>query len=106
MSRYTILPSPTSLAVLFKSWRSPEGGRLPPGIADDLACAVRAIAPIIDVSDGHTNSADPRDPDYTREGRQGRGSFFCHHNCYRCKDGLEPCVTKSGVCEYPHARND
>lgn len=49
---------------------------------------------------------DPRDPDYSREGRQGRGSFFCNHNCYRCKDGELPCVTKSGVCEYPHARND
>lgn len=47
-----------------------------------------------------------REPDCSREGRQGRGSFFCHHNCYRCKDGALPCVTKSGVCEYPHARND
>lgn len=50
--------------------------------------------------------ADPRAPDYSREGRQGRGTFFVNHNCYRCKDGTLPCVTKSGVCEYPHARND
>lgn len=49
---------------------------------------------------------DPRDADYSREGRQDRGSFFCHHNCYRCNDGLLPCVAKGNVCEYPHARND
>ncbi len=33
---------------------------------------------------------DPRDPDYSREGRQGRGSFFCYHNCWKCKDGALP----------------
>ena len=49
---------------------------------------------------------DPRDPDYSRENRQGRGTFFCYHNCYRCKDGELPCATKSGICQYPHARND
>lgn len=49
---------------------------------------------------------DPRDPDHSRDDRQGRGTFFAYHNCYRCKDGSLPCVTKSGVCEYPHARDD
>lgn len=40
-------------------------------------------------------------------GRQGRGDFFCTHSCYRCKDGLKPCVSKpASSCEYPHARND
>ena len=37
----------------------------------------------------------------------GRDPMFRDHNCYRCKDGAEPC--KSGSprgCEYPRARND
>jgi hypothetical protein len=44
---------------------------------------------------------DPRDPDPTREG------IFRYHNCYRCKDGTQPCVRgNSHGCEFPHARND
>lgn len=106
MSRFTILPSQIALAALFRAWRSPQGGMLPPGIAEDLAQAVQAIAPVIDVRDAADAKLEPRDPDYSREGRQGRGTFFCNHNCYRCKDGELPCVTKSGICQYPHARND
>ena len=44
---------------------------------------------------------DSRDPDYSRTG------IFVHHNCWRCKDGAQPCVQGSpNRCEYPHARND
>ena len=44
---------------------------------------------------------DPRDPDYTRVG------MFVLHNCARCKDGREPCITGNPrQCEYPHARDD
>ena len=44
---------------------------------------------------------DPRDPDYTRVG------IFVLHNCSRCKDGREACVTGgSRRCPYPYARND
>lgn len=33
---------------------------------------------------------------------------FRDHNCYRCKDGVEPCVRRGNprMCEYLHARND
>lgn len=44
---------------------------------------------------------DPRDPDPSRPG------IFRDHNCYRCKDGTQPCVKGNpNQCEYPHARND
>jgi hypothetical protein len=44
---------------------------------------------------------DPRDPDHMRAG------MFILHNCYRCKDGREPCIKGNPrQCEYPHARND
>lgn len=44
---------------------------------------------------------DPRDPDPSREG------IFKYHNCWRCKDGQEPCVQGHPYrCEYPRARND
>lgn len=44
---------------------------------------------------------DPRDPDPSRSG------IFRDHNCWRCNDGREPCVTGgSARCPYPHARND
>ena len=44
---------------------------------------------------------DPRDPDPSRPG------IFRDHNCYRCKDGTQPCVGGNPrQCEYPHARND
>lgn len=42
-----------------------------------------------------------------REIKRARDPIFVFHNCYRCKDGAEPC--KSGSprgCEYPRARND
>lgn len=52
MSRIAVLPNQTALATLFRTWRSPQGGWLPPGIADDLAQAVKNISPIIEVS-GH-----------------------------------------------------
>lgn len=51
-------------------------------------------------------AVDPRDYDHSRYGRQGKGRFFGDHNCYKCNDGLLPCVTKTGICEYPRARND
>jgi hypothetical protein len=31
---------------------------------------------------------------------------FRDHNCWKCRDGELPCVTRSGPCEYLHARND
>jgi len=44
---------------------------------------------------------DPRDPDYSREGR------FVWHNCWRCNNGNKPCVQRDpSQCEYLHARND
>lgn len=44
---------------------------------------------------------DPRDPDPSRPG------IFRDHNCWKCKDGAEPCVKSNPrQCEYPHARND
>jgi len=44
---------------------------------------------------------DPRDPDPSRPG------IFRDHNCWKCKDGAEPCVKGNPrQCEYPHARND
>lgn len=46
------------------------------------------------------SSLDPRDPDYTREG------IFIYHNCWKCDNGKKPCVSKTNICEYPHARND
>lgn len=47
-------------------------------------------------------AADPRDPDYSRQG------VFQTHNCYRCKDGERPCVRGGNPrrCEFLHARND
>lgn len=48
-----------------------------------------------------TKERDPRDPDPTRDG------IFRLHNCWRCKDGAEPCKSgNANRCEYPHARND
>lgn len=44
---------------------------------------------------------DPRDPDHTRPG------IFATHNCWRCKDGDDPCVQGNPrTCEFPRARND
>lgn len=44
---------------------------------------------------------DPRDPDPSRLG------IFRDHNCWKCKNGTEPCVKGSpNQCDYPHARND
>ena len=44
---------------------------------------------------------DPRDPDPTREG------IFRNHNCWKCKDGAQPCAQGDPwECDYPHARND
>lgn len=49
----------------------------------------------------------PTSPYPSRQDRQGMGSFFVYHNCYKCNDGLKPCVTPKGnVCQYPHARDD
>lgn len=32
---------------------------------------------------------------------------FDYHNCYRCKNGVQPCVKDStSGCEYLRARND
>ena len=46
-------------------------------------------------------AVDPRDPDPSREG------VFRDHNCWRCKDGAEPCVVGNPRrCEYLRARND
>ena len=65
MSRITVLPSQTALATLFRTWRSPQGGWLPPGIADDLAEAVKNIAPIIDVRDHDMAAPIPKSgPDW------------------------------------------
>ena len=48
-----------------------------------------------------TGVADPRDPDYSRPG------IFATHNCWKCRDGQQPCVCGDPRrCEYPHARND
>lgn len=37
-----------------------------------------------------------------------RDGIFRYHNCYRCSDGLKPCVHRDGPnqCEFPHAKND
>lgn len=35
----------------------------------------------------------------------GQG-IFENHSCWKCHDGLNPCVQGPGGCEYPHARND
>ena len=49
-------------------------------------------------------TVDPRDPDPSRAG------FFRYHNCWKCRDGMEPhrCPTPKtpGNCGFPHARND
>lgn len=44
---------------------------------------------------------DPRDPNYSRP------VPFDYHNCWRCKDGENPCVKGNPrLCENLHARND
>jgi hypothetical protein len=44
---------------------------------------------------------DPRDPDYSRKG------VFQDHNCYRCKNGTQPCIKANPRdCDTLHARND
>lgn len=44
--------------------------------------------------------SDPRDPHPTRIG------IFRYHNCWKCRSGELPCVTKvAGNCGYPVARN-
>lgn len=36
-----------------------------------------------------------------------KSSIFRDHNCWKCKNGKEPCVAGSpNRCEYPHAKND
>jgi hypothetical protein len=38
---------------------------------------------------------------------QQRRGIFRDHSCYRCKDGVLPCVRgNAGNCGFPHARND
>jgi hypothetical protein len=38
---------------------------------------------------------------------QQRRGIFRDHSCYRCKDGVLPCVrSNAGNCGFPHARND
>lgn len=36
----------------------------------------------------------------------GRDPVFKHHNCWKCDDGLKPCVSAPGACDYLRARND
>src|SRR5258708_39287501 len=44
---------------------------------------------------------DPRNPDHSRKG------IFVYHNCFRCKNGKNPCVKGSpSTCDWPHTRND
>jgi hypothetical protein len=44
---------------------------------------------------------DPRDPDPSRPG------IFRDHNCWKCKDGANPCAEGNPrQCQYPFARND
>jgi len=46
-------------------------------------------------------AADPRDPDYSREG------LFQTHNCPRCQSGKFACVEGNPLsCGWLHARND
>ena len=48
-----------------------------------------------------TGVIDPRDPDYSRPG------IFATHNCWKCRDGQQPCVCGDPRrCEYPHARDN
>ena len=49
----------------------------------------------------YTGVVDPRAPDYSRPG------IFATHNCWKCRDGQQPCVCGDPCrCEYPHARDD
>jgi len=49
----------------------------------------------------HYAPRDPRAPDYSRPG------IFATHNCWKCRDGQQPCAQGDPRrCEFPHARND
>lgn len=39
--------------------------------------------------------------------RAQKSGMFRDHRCWKCSDGLRPCVVGNPrQCEYPHARND
>lgn len=70
------------------------------GYASPESCerAIRALDPEQIAKEA---KPDPRDPDPSREG------VFRDHNCWKCKNGLLPCVAKTPRnCEFLHARND
>lgn len=36
----------------------------------------------------------------------GTAGFWVDNRCWKCDDGHMPCIKRSDICEYPHARND